>query len=97
MLSAFRLSEFRAYDYITPREFFDGVVARGVGDPSRAQTLFLTARERAAATLAKQKDDVKALIVLAEIDANLGRKDDAIREGEHALELLPVSQASMPK
>jgi tetratricopeptide (TPR) repeat protein len=37
-------------------------------------------------------DDAKALIILAEIDARLGRKADAIREGEEASKLLPVSK-----
>lgn len=36
-------------------------------------------------------DDAKALIVLAKIDAKLGRKEEAVREAERAVELLPVS------
>ncbi len=92
VLSTYRLPDFRAFDFITPREFFDGIVARGQGDPGGAQAHFLRARERAALTVAKQPEDVRALIVLAEIDANLGRKGEAMREAEYALELLPVSK-----
>ena len=37
-------------------------------------------------------NDARALIVLGQIDAALGRSADAIREGEHAAELLPPSR-----
>jgi serine/threonine protein kinase/Flp pilus assembly protein TadD len=92
VLSGYWLPEFREFDYVTPREFYEGLAARGLGNLSRARTAFLSARERVAATVAKRPDDARALIVLADIDAQLGRKDDAIREGEHALELLPVAK-----
>jgi TolB-like protein/cytochrome c-type biogenesis protein CcmH/NrfG len=78
--------------YITPREFFTASILRGRGDPANAQTAFLAARERAAAMVAERPDDAKALIILAEIDARLGRKAEAIREGEEASKLLPVSK-----
>lgn len=42
--------------------------------------------------VAERPDDAKALIILAEIDARLGRKAEAIREGEDASKLLPVSK-----
>ena len=42
--------------------------------------------------MAERPDDAKALIILAEIDARLGHKVEAIREGEDASRLLPVSR-----
>jgi hypothetical protein len=36
-----------------------------------------------------------ALGYIAEIDAGLGRKEDAIREGRHAVELWPVKRDAM--
>jgi tetratricopeptide (TPR) repeat protein len=42
--------------------------------------------------VAERPDDAKALIILAEIDARLGRKAQAIRAGEDAIKLLPVDK-----
>ena len=78
--------------YVTPREFFVGVIARGRGDATTAHTAFLAAREKAAAMVTERPEDAKALITLAEIDACLGRKAGAIRESEDASKLLPVSK-----
>jgi serine/threonine-protein kinase len=78
--------------YVTPREFFTGMIIRGQRESARAQAAFLAARERAAAIVAERPDDAKALIILAEIDARLGRKSEAIRAGEDAIKLLPVDK-----
>ena len=89
------LSEYGPWDtthgFSTPREYLEGLAARGLGEPDRAAAAFLMARERAAAPVAARPDDAKALIVLAKIDAKLGRKEDAVRAAERAVELLPVS------
>jgi TolB-like protein/Flp pilus assembly protein TadD len=85
----------RDHGFITPREVYEGVVAHGLGELGRAQSAFLAARERTAATVAKRPDDAKALIILAEIDARLGRKEEAVHEGEHAAELLPVAKDAL--
>jgi adenylate cyclase len=86
------LVEFDNNGFFTPRECIQGIIARGLGDNARANTAFLAARERAAAAVQQRPDDARALVVLGQIDAALGRKEDAIREGEHAVELLPVSK-----
>ena len=52
--------------------------------PKKRRLHFMAARERAAAHVAKRPDDAKALMILAEIDARLGRKEDAVRAGEQA-------------
>jgi TolB-like protein/Flp pilus assembly protein TadD len=78
-----------------PREMYAGVVARGLGDPAKAHTSFLAARERASLAATRQAGDAKALIILALIDAYLGRKEDAVREGEHAAEMLPVTKDAL--
>jgi tetratricopeptide (TPR) repeat protein len=91
-LAEYRLPEFVAAGWITPREYNEGLVARGLGDADRATAAFLRARERAAATVSARPDDGKALIVLASVDAALGRKEDAVREGQRAVELLSVAR-----
>jgi TolB-like protein/Tfp pilus assembly protein PilF len=81
-----------ALGFITPPEYFEGRIARGLGDAQRSEAAFLRAREQAAAEVAARSDDAKALIVLADIDANLGRREDAVRAGQRAVEMLPVSK-----
>jgi tetratricopeptide (TPR) repeat protein len=39
-----------------------------------------------------QRDYAQGLTILGLIDAGLGRKDDAIREGRRAVELVPISK-----
>jgi tetratricopeptide (TPR) repeat protein len=73
--------------YVVPREWFEGLIALGLGDRAAAQTAFLAARERAATRVASRPNEATPLSVVAQIDARLGRKDEAISEAERALEL----------
>lgn len=92
-LSASTVSEFDLTGgYITPREWFEGLIASGMKDALKARSAFEAARQRAAATSAKHPDDSKTAIMLAQIDARLGNRDEALREGERAIELLPVQK-----
>ena len=45
--------------------------------------------------MSEQPDYAPALCVLGLIDAALGRKDEAIREGRRAVELLPITKDSI--
>src|SRR4029077_9892355 len=86
------LAEFDDNGFFIPREWNEGIIARGLGDTARANAAFLAARQRVAAAAQQSPDDARALIVLGQIDAALGRTADAIREGERAAELLPPSK-----
>jgi TolB-like protein/class 3 adenylate cyclase/Flp pilus assembly protein TadD len=88
-------AEFDDNGFFTPRELNQGIVARALGDEPRAQAAFLAARERVAWAVRDQPEDGKLLIVLAQIDALLGRKEDALREGERAIELIPVRKDAL--
>jgi TolB-like protein/Flp pilus assembly protein TadD len=88
-------TEFDDDAFFTPREWNQAIVAHGLGDSAKAYTAFQAARERAAAAVRERPDDAKALMVLGQIDAALGRKEDAIREGERAVELLPVAKDAL--
>jgi serine/threonine protein kinase/Tfp pilus assembly protein PilF len=81
----------KTHGFNTPREYMEGFCARALGEPDRATAAFLRARERAAAPVATNPDDAKALMVLARIDAKLGRKEQAVEEAERAVTLLPIS------
>ena len=85
-------AEFDDNGFFLPREWNEAIIARGLGDVAGANAALLAARERAAAPAKERPDDARALMVLGQIDAALGRKEDAIREGERAVELLPVSK-----
>ncbi|MBV9010328.1 MAG: hypothetical protein JO354_14375 [Verrucomicrobia bacterium] len=75
-----------------PRAYWEGVVARWEGDAAKAQSAFNSARDELLAVLQKQPDFPAALSLLGMIDAGLGRKDDALREGRRACELMPISK-----
>jgi tetratricopeptide (TPR) repeat protein len=72
--------------------FWKGWAARVRNDTSGAETAFTAARVGAEKTVREQLDDAEALSVLGMIDAALGRKEDALREGRRAVELLPVTK-----
>jgi TolB-like protein/class 3 adenylate cyclase len=78
--------------FFTPHEWKQAIIARGLGDQSRATAAFLIARQRVAAKLQEQPEEAKNLIVLGQIDAELGRKEEALQEGQHAVELLPITR-----
>jgi TolB-like protein/Tfp pilus assembly protein PilF len=79
----------------TPRSFCEGLAARVFGDNEAAMNAFADAREEMETVLKKQPDYAEAISVLGMIDAALGRKEDAIREGRRAIELLPVTKDVM--
>jgi tetratricopeptide (TPR) repeat protein len=85
-------NEFDDDGFFTPREFNQAIVARARGNTTKANIAFQAAGERALAAVHQRPDDPKATIALAQSDAQLGRKEDAIREGERATQLLPVEK-----
>jgi len=74
------------------RDFWMGVVARVKGDVVAAQSAFTAARVEQEAVLRARPDDVPALSALGMIDAGLSRKEDALREGRRAAELMPLAK-----
>ena len=80
---------------LTPRSFCEGLAARVFGDNEAAMRAFARAREEMATVLQQQPDYAEALSAAGMIDAALGRKEDALREGRRAVELLPVTKDVM--
>ncbi|MEY2504271.1 MAG: hypothetical protein QOG27_551 [Verrucomicrobiota bacterium] len=76
-------------------KFGEGLVARVSGDTAGAQTAFAAARAQQEKVIAAQGEYAPALCVLGLIDAALGRKDDALREGRRAAEMLPVEKDAL--
>jgi TolB-like protein/class 3 adenylate cyclase/Flp pilus assembly protein TadD len=78
-----------------PPAWCKGVISRALGDNAAAQAAFTRARSEVAQIIRAQPDYPEQLSVLGTIDAALGRKEEAIREGRRAVELLPVTQDSL--
>ena len=62
------------------------------GDESAARAAFTTARNELEQIVRDQPDYAAALCALGVVDAALGNKEDAIREGERAVELIPSAK-----
>ena len=75
-----------------PRSWCEGVVAQLRGDKAAADAAFARMRSEAAKLVAEQPDYPEGLCVLGVADAALGHKEDAIRQGRRAVELLPVTK-----
>ena len=73
------------------RAYWEGVVARWENETAKARAAFSAAHSEVEKILAKQPDFPAAHSLLGMIDAGLGRKEEAIREGRRACELLPIS------
>lgn len=76
-------------------KFGQGLLARVRGDSTGAQAAFAAARAQQEKVIAEQGDYAPALCVLGVIDAMLGRKEDAIREGRRAVDLLPMERDAL--
>ncbi len=77
------------------RPFAEGVIARMTKDDEKARSAFTAARAEQEKIVQAQPNYGPALCVLGLIDASLGRKEEALREGRRAVELLPVEKDSM--
>jgi len=77
---------------VFPRPFLEGVIARMINDEAKARSAFTAARAEQEKIVQAQPNYGPALCVLGLIDAGLGRKEEALREGRRAVELLPVEK-----
>jgi serine/threonine protein kinase/tetratricopeptide (TPR) repeat protein len=88
------LGENNVGDYtikFSPR-FMTGLIARMTRDDAKARAAFTAARVAQEKLVKADPDNPGALCVLGLIDAALGRKEEALREGRSAAQLLPVEK-----
>jgi TolB-like protein/predicted Zn-dependent protease len=78
-----------------PPGWADGLVARACGDKQKALAAFAAAREKMEATRGDKPKDVQYFADIAILDAGLGRKEEAIREAQRAVELMPITKDSL--
>jgi TolB-like protein/class 3 adenylate cyclase/Flp pilus assembly protein TadD len=91
-LNAFGETPLTDYAVHLNRSVIEGVLARMTKDERKAQLAFIAARAEQEKTVQAQPNYGPALCALGLIDAGLGRKDEAVREGRRAVELLPVEK-----
>jgi TolB-like protein/DNA-binding winged helix-turn-helix (wHTH) protein/Tfp pilus assembly protein PilF len=77
------------------RPFVEGIIARMTKDDEKARSAFNDARLEQEKLVQAQPNFGPPLVVLGLIDAALGRKEEALREGQRAVELLPVERDSI--
>jgi tetratricopeptide (TPR) repeat protein len=82
------------HDGQPPESWADGQVARARGDEQKAQAVFAAARKRLDATWENKVKDDSYFGAAAELDAGLGRKEEAIREALRAVDLMPIAKDS---
>ena len=75
-----------------PNAWCEGLAARMRADQPAARAAFINARKELEKMLHDQADYAEAICALGVIDAALGNKEDAIREGQRAVDLMPVSK-----
>jgi serine/threonine protein kinase/tetratricopeptide (TPR) repeat protein len=81
-------------DYVVQmnRAIVEGVIARMTNDQDKARAAFTAARAEQEKIVQAQPNYGPALCMLGLIDAGLGRREEALREGRRAVELLPVQK-----
>jgi len=77
------------------RAYLQGLVARMKGDAAAAQASFSSTRPQQEEAVRARPDYGPVLCVLGLMDAGLGRKEEALREGRRALELAPIAKDSL--
>jgi TolB-like protein/class 3 adenylate cyclase/Tfp pilus assembly protein PilF len=91
-LDAFGETPLTDYAVHLNRPLMEGIIARMTKDEGTARAAFMAARAEQEKTVQAQPNYGPPLCVLGLIDAALGRKEEALREGRHAVELLPVEK-----
>jgi TolB-like protein len=76
---------------ILPRAWLQGLIARAAGQDGPAKTAFLAARVAVQADVQARPEDASARALLGQIDAGLGRKEDALAEGARAVKMLSTA------
>jgi tetratricopeptide (TPR) repeat protein len=91
-LNAFGETPITDYAVHLNRSVIEGVLARMTRDEAKARSAFTAARAEQEKTVQAQPNYGPPLCVLGLIDAGLGRKEEALREGRRAVELLPAKK-----
>jgi len=94
VLAASPRQDFQDIDlsFYFPKSWYQAMIARAKGDSARATAAFRECREILTQRLIVKPEHARTIAVLAQVDAGLGEKDLAIREAQHAIDLMPISK-----
>jgi TolB-like protein len=94
VLAASPRQDFQDIDlsFYFPKSWYQAMIARAKGASARATAAFRECRDILAQRLIVKPEDARTIAVLAQVDAGLGEKDLAIREAQHAIDLMPISK-----
>lgn len=81
--------------FVFPKSLLAGVTYQLLGQPELARLSFDSARIFLESELKKRPDDPRLHSSLGIAYAGLGRKEDAIRKGQSAVELLPITKDTL--
>jgi TolB-like protein/predicted Ser/Thr protein kinase len=79
-------------EVLLSRSFVEGLIARMTKDEGKARSAFVAARAEQEKVVQTQPNDSQELGLLGLIDAYLGRREEALREGRRAVELIPMEK-----
>ena len=94
-LAAMPIGGCRDENIAFPNSWCQGLVARLRGDEPAARDAFANARKELEQIVREQPDYAAALCAIGVVDAALGNKQNALREGERAVELMPVGKSAI--
>ena len=77
---------------VLPRTLYLAWAYQAAGNDAVARQTYESVQKTVQASLSQQPDSADLHLALGFADAGLGLKDDALREGRHAAELLPASR-----
>ncbi|PYS81255.1 MAG: hypothetical protein DMF70_09595 [Acidobacteria bacterium] len=80
------------FSFYFPKSWYEAMIAREKGDSVRAASAFRECREILAQRLIVKPEHARTIAVLAQVDAGLGNKELAVREAQHAIDLVPISK-----
>ena len=79
-------------ELVRPREWFVGYAARTLNRPEVATAAFIATRDILEKLVRDQPNNASAWSLLGRVQAALGQKEEAIKAGRRACELLPLSR-----
>jgi TolB-like protein/Tfp pilus assembly protein PilF len=80
------------FSFYFPKSWYVAMIAREKGESAKATAAFRECREILAQRLIVKPEHARTIAVLAQVDAGLGQKDLAVREAQHAIDLMPISK-----
>ncbi len=80
------------FSFYFPKSWYEAMIAREKGDSVRAASAFRECREILAQRLIIKPEHARTIAVLAQVDAGVGNKELAVREAQHAIDLVPISK-----